>query len=140
MQALNAWKAVEEITVVNAEELAEALKTTAGEGCLVNLHAPYFPKSAWTEIAAYLHQGGSLISVGGAPFKRPVRYENGAWVVESEQTAYHQELYIHEALNVSSANVQSYTSSEQIPLLTGKEGLFREGRYMEFGSACNQNK
>lgn len=125
-QALNAWKAVEEITVVNAEELAEALKTTAGEGCLVNLHAPYFPKSAWTEIAAYLHQGGSLISVGGAPFKRPVRYENGAWVVESEQTAYHQELYIHEALNVSSANVQSYTSSEQIPLLTGKEGLFEK--------------
>ncbi|WP_338588461.1 beta-galactosidase [Paenibacillus sp. Y5S-9] len=123
-EALNTWKAVEEITVVNAEELAETLKTTAGEGCLVNLHAPYFPKSAWTEIAAYLHQGGSLISVGGAPFKRPVRYENGAWVVESEQTAYHQELYIHEALNVSAANVQSYTSSEQIPLLAGKEGLF----------------
>ncbi|MEK4076976.1 beta-galactosidase [Paenibacillus sp. FSL M7-0656] len=125
-EALNTWKAVEEITVVNAEELAEALKTTAGEGCLVNLHAPYFPKFAWTEIAAYLHKGGSLISVGGAPFKRPVRYENGAWVVESEQTAYHQELYIHEALNVSSANVQSYTSSEQIPLLTGKEGLFEK--------------
>ncbi|MCW3794861.1 beta-galactosidase [Paenibacillus sp. LS1] len=123
-QAVNAWKAVEEITVVNAEELAEVLKTTAGEGCFVNLHAPYFPKSAWTEIAAYLHQGGSLISVGGAPFKRPVRYENGAWVVESEQTAYHQELYIHEALNVSSANVQSYTSSEQFPLLSGKEGIF----------------
>ena len=38
-------------------------------------------------IAAYLHQGGSLISVGGAPFKRPVRYENGAWVVESDSTA-----------------------------------------------------
>ncbi|WP_433582015.1 beta-galactosidase [Paenibacillus amylolyticus] len=125
-EALNTWKAVEEITVVNAEELAETLKITAGEGCLVNLHAPYFPKSAWTEIAAYLHQGGSLISVGGAPFKRPVRYENGAWVVESEQTAYHQELYIHEALNVSAANVQSYTSSEQIPLLTGKEGLFEK--------------
>lgn len=123
-KALNTWKAVEEIIVVNAEELAEALKATAGEGCLVNLHAPYFPKSAWTEIVAYLHQGGSLISVGGAPFKRPVRYENGAWVVESEQTAYHQELYIHEALNVSSANVQSYTSSEYIPLLAGKEGLF----------------
>lgn len=66
-QALNTWKAVKEITVVNAEELAETLKTTAGEGCLVNLHAPYFPKSAWTEIAAYLHQGGSLISVGAHP-------------------------------------------------------------------------
>lgn len=66
-EALNTWKAVEEITVVNAEELAEVLKTTAGEGCLVNLHAPYFPKSAWTEIAAYLHQGGSLISVGAHP-------------------------------------------------------------------------
>ncbi|MEK4663501.1 beta-galactosidase [Priestia sp. FSL H7-0729] len=123
-QALNTWEAVGEIRVVNADELAEALKATAGEGCFVNLHAPYFPKSAWMEIAAYLHQGGSLISVGGAPFKRPVRYENGAWVVESEQTAYHQELYIHEALNVSADGVQSFTSSEQIPLLAGKEGLF----------------
>lgn len=63
-QALNTWEAVKEISVVNADELAEALKATAGEGCFINLHAPYFPKSAWTEIAAYLHQGGSLISVG----------------------------------------------------------------------------
>ncbi|MGF9700035.1 beta-galactosidase [Paenibacillus sp. MABNR03] len=123
-QALDAWQGAEEIVVAGAGELAEVLKAVAGKGCLVNLHAPYFPKSAWTEIAAYLHQGGSLISVGGAPFKRPVRDEDGAWVVESEQTAYHQELYIHETLNVSSANVQTYTSSVQIPLLAGKEGLF----------------
>ncbi|MFS0872941.1 beta-galactosidase [Paenibacillus xylanilyticus] len=123
-QALDGWQGAEEVVVAGAGELAEVLKATAGKGCLVNLHAPYFPKAAWTEIAAYLHQGGSLISVGGAPFKRPVRDEDGAWVVESEQTAYHQELYIHEALNVSSANVQTYTSSVQIPLLAGKERLF----------------
>ncbi|MEK4437939.1 beta-galactosidase [Paenibacillus sp. FSL K6-2862] len=123
-EALDTWQGSNEVIVVSARELADVLKAAAGEGCLVNLHAPYFPKSAWTEIAAYLHQGGSLISVGGAPFKRPVRDQDGAWVVESEQTAYHQELYIHEALNVSSANIQTYTSFEQISLLAGKEGLF----------------
>ncbi|SDM01015.1 Beta-galactosidase [Paenibacillus sp. OK060] len=122
--ALDSWKASEEIIVVGADDLASALSTAAGEGCFVNLHAPYFPKSAWTEIAAFLHQGGSLISIGGAPFKRPVRQENGAWNSESEQTAYHQELYIHEALKVSAAKVDSLTSSEDIPLLAGKERLF----------------
>lgn len=124
-QALNTWQATQEIVVVDAHQLAELLNSTAGEGCLVNLHAPYFPKSAWTAIIAYLQQGGSLISVGGAPFKRPVRDESGVWIVESEQTAYHQELYIHEALSVSSAKVQTITATEQIPLLADKEGLFQ---------------
>lgn len=55
--ALDSWKASEEIIVVGADELASALSTAEGEGCFVNLHAPHFPKSAWTAIAAFLHQG-----------------------------------------------------------------------------------
>lgn len=118
------WLETEGISVVRADELAAALESMSGQGCLVNLHAPYFPKSAWTAICDFLHQGGSLVSVGGAPFKRPVRHEHDAWVAESEQTAYHQELYIHETLRVSGDNVASLQPSTSIPLLEGRQGLF----------------
>lgn len=118
-----AFGKTEGVKVVGAAELADALRGLEN-GCFVNLHAPYFPKSAWTEISAFLHRGGSLISAGGAPFKRPVSLENGSWVLETEQTAYHQELYIHEALRVDTAKVASFAASDSIPLLAGQEGLF----------------
>ncbi|WP_433618117.1 beta-galactosidase [Paenibacillus cellulositrophicus] len=112
-----------EVAVVRAEELADALRGV-DQGCFVNLHAPYFPKTAWTEISAFLHRGGSLISAGGAPFKIPVVRDNGSWVSETEQTAYHQELYIHEALRVDTGKVTKLAVSDRIPLLNGQEGLF----------------
>jgi len=110
-------------TVVGAEGLASALKGVEG-GCFVNMHAPYFPKSAWNGIIQYLRNGGGLLSVGGAPFKRPVRHENGEWIVEAEQTGYHQELYIHEALKVDAAKVARVEASEAYPMLADQVGLF----------------
>ncbi|RUT31782.1 glycoside hydrolase [Paenibacillus zeisoli] len=109
--------------VVRADQLEGALQTFEG-GCLINLHAPYFPKSAWPEIIRYLRKGGGLISVGGAPFKHPVRQEAGEWIIEPEQTAYHQELYIHEALKVDGARIHSLTALDTVPLLAGQEVLF----------------
>jgi hypothetical protein len=109
--------------VADAKGLAEALRTAEG-GCFVNLHAPYFPKDAWADIAAFLRRGGGLVSAGGAPFRRPVRLEEGAWKAEAEQTAYHRELYIHEMLHVDAGPVASLRASEQIPLLAGQERLF----------------
>lgn len=110
-------------TVAGAEVLGEVLRTAEG-GCFVNMHAPYFPKSAWPEILAYLKRGGGLISIGGAAFKRPVRREADGWLVEAEQTAYHQQLFIHEMLPVDSAPINSYQALETIPLLAGHESLF----------------
>ncbi|MFD2615663.1 beta-galactosidase [Paenibacillus gansuensis] len=109
--------------VAGALELAEALRT-AECGCFINMHAPYFPKAAWADIASFLQRGGGLISMGGAPFKRPVREENGTWIVEAEQTAYHQELYIHEALRVNRGPIERWAASEEISLFSGKEHLF----------------
>lgn len=123
-QNLEVWKSMENILMTDADGLSAALQEAGGEGCLISLHAPYFPKPAWTAILDYLHQGGGLLSIGGAPFKRPVRAAGEGWSVESEQTAYHQELYIHEMLSVSSVDVQSYVSSECIPLFAGTETLF----------------
>lgn len=113
--ALNAFDAV-----CGAEDLAEALASSGGQGAsFVNLHAPYFPKSAWRAILDFLRNGGGLVSVGGAPFKRPVRKEDGAWVVEHEQTAYHQQLHIHEVLPVDSGRVDHLIASDVIPLMEG---------------------
>ncbi|MGF7048627.1 hypothetical protein J2T13_003135 [Paenibacillus sp. DS2015] len=110
-------------TIVDGGHLAEALRGTEG-GCFINLHAPYFPKSAWPDILDYLKRGAGLISIGGAPFKHPVRWEGGQWHVEVEQTSYHQELYIHEALRVDCSRIESLIASDVIPLLKGQESLF----------------
>ncbi|MFU1794987.1 beta-galactosidase [Paenibacillus azoreducens] len=118
-----AFKEAAGVKAVHAGELAEALRGL-DHGCFVNLHAPYFPKSAWTEISAFLHRGGSMISAGGAPFKYPVALENGVYSPEVEQTAYHQELYIHEALRVDTSKVAFLTVFDSIPLLQGQEKLF----------------
>ncbi|WP_168123536.1 alpha-amylase family protein [Paenibacillus sp. HB172176] len=110
--------------VVGAEGLADAL--SCGEyACFVNVHAPYFPKSAWPEIIAYLRRGGGLISMGGAPFRIPVggSAESG-WTAEATQTAYHRELNIHEILEVDAAEVAVLEASADIPLLWEKEELF----------------
>ncbi|CAM4336454.1 beta-galactosidase [Paenibacillus alkaliterrae] len=111
-------------TVVRADELAEALSDT-NCGVFINLHAPYFPKQAWSEISAYLKRGGGLISIGGAPFKRPVvASEAEGWQAEAEQTAYHRELHIHETLPVDASPVDKLSALAELPLLQGKEALF----------------
>lgn len=109
--------------VCNAAELADVLAKETGSGAsFVNLHAPYFPKAAWLQILGFLREGGGLVSIGGAPFKRPVRFEDGEWIAEHEQTAYHQQLHIHEALPVDSVRVSGLKSSEDIPLMSASSG------------------
>ncbi|XEC93044.1 beta-galactosidase [Paenibacillus tarimensis] len=110
-------------TAVSANALGEALRSAEG-GCLINLHAPYFPKEAWQDILSFLQRGGGLVSVGGAPFKRPVRRQDGTWHAEAEQTAYHRQLLIHEILRVDQSSVSGFAASEDIPLLRGFEALF----------------
>lgn len=110
-------------TVVEAAGLAEALRVMDG-GCFVNVHAPYFPKEAWPDILAFLRRGGGLISIGGAPFRRPVRLEEGRPVAEAEQTAYHRQLNIHEMLPVDRAPVRRLQASADVPLFEGKEDWF----------------
>ncbi|MCQ6559207.1 alpha-amylase family protein [Paenibacillus mendelii] len=117
-------------TVVDAASLAESLQAVQGEGaggCFINLHAPYFPKAAWEAILAFLRAGGGLVSIGGAPFKRPVRMEDGQWLVEAEQTAYHQQLNIHETLPVDGKRVETLAALAEIPLFSGYESLFEAG-------------
>lgn len=110
--------------VVRADELAGALDAANAGSVLVHLHGAYFPKEAWASILAYLQRGGGLVAIGGAPFKHPVRMEGGARVVEAEQTAYHRQLHIHEALRVSSRErVQRYAAHTDIPLFAGQEEL-----------------
>lgn len=113
----------ESLTTVNADQLAEKLDGVDG-GVFVTMHAPYFPKSAWKSILAFLQRGGGLISMGGAPFRIPVERHESGWQASVEQTAYHQELRIHEVLPVDPAPIARLAANADIPLLEGAEELF----------------
>ncbi|MFB5267789.1 beta-galactosidase [Paenibacillus enshidis] len=110
-------------TVVDAEGLSTALQSGLAD-CLIHLHGAYFPKQAWPEILSFLLKGGGLIHMGGAPFKQPVSLEEGAWSSKGEQTAYHQELGIHEALVVDGSRAAFLRHNPDLPLLESREHLF----------------
>lgn len=107
--------------VAGAAELAASL---ADADAYVHLHGSYFPKAAWTAVLAHLRCGKGLVAIGGAPFKIPVNDAQGRWVPEPEQTAYHQQLHIHEALPVDPAPIASLAANADIPLMEGSTGLF----------------
>lgn len=108
--------------VVDGARLAETLRGVAAGWCFVNLHAPYFPKSAWSEIVAFLERGGGLVSIGGAPFQVPMVGRDGGWEAETAQTSYHQQLGIHEAMPVDIRPVERLAASDEIPLFAGHLG------------------
>lgn len=112
--------------LADADSLGSILQT-AGAGTLVNLHAPYFPKEAWPQILDFFRRGGNLVSIGGAPFKHPVRLEDGKRLIEPEQTGYHQQLHIHEALRVDGGRAAALHANPDIPLLEGDEWLLALG-------------
>lgn len=116
-------QAAHDIRTVDAGQLAAALDAAGSGATFINLHTPYFPKEAWGSILAYLKRGGGLLSIGGAPFKHPVRRQEGVWLAEAEQTAYHRQLHIHEALRVDGSRVQAHAALAEIPLFAGREGL-----------------
>lgn len=105
----------ERAELVGADALDQALDRLEG-GCFVNLHAPYFPKDSWGRIASYAKCGGSLLSIGGAPFRIPVYREDGQWKCEVEQTAYHQLFHIHEAMQVQADKFDRLEAAADHPL------------------------
>ncbi|WP_132746728.1 cellulase family glycosylhydrolase [Scopulibacillus darangshiensis] len=113
----------ESYTIVNADRLDYLLDHTHVD-VFINLQGPYFPKQSWTKIVKCLAAGSAWIHTGGAPFRIPCYEENGEWVMEREQTAYHQTLNIHEALPVSSEPIDHLSASQDWPLLSEDESLF----------------
>ncbi|RAP76772.1 alpha-amylase family protein [Paenibacillus montanisoli] len=114
-------KLSETFTVVSAAELSERLP---GASVYVHLHGSYFPKDAWSAILSHVQAGKGLLAAGGAPFKTPVYLDNGSWVAEQDQTAYHQQLHIHEANPVQSGGIARLQHLRDIPLFAGYESLF----------------
>ncbi|QNF27521.1 beta-galactosidase [Metabacillus elymi] len=112
-----------EIIVADALSLKEVLANNEVE-CFVNMHGPYFPKSAWQAIYDHLKSGKGIVHIGGIPFRIPCYMTNGNWERERVQTAYHQQLNIHEALHVKSEPIASLQHNEDIPVFSGKEELF----------------
>ncbi|ULO04922.1 beta-galactosidase [Paenibacillus sp. 19GGS1-52] len=108
----------------DAEMLAASLEQAGSGDCLLYLHAPFFPKAAWIAILAFLRRGGGLVSIGGAPFKRPVQKLDGRWHIEAEQTAFHQQIHIHEALLVNGRYTADCLASEELPFCSGQQTLW----------------
>lgn len=113
------WK--KDNLLVSADEIAERLP---GADCFIHLHGPYFPKQAWRAILKHLRAGKGIVLAGGAPFKIPVVRGNNRWRREHEQTGYHQQLYIQEALAIDPAPIVSLVHHADIPLFKGRESLF----------------
>ncbi|WP_318035970.1 hypothetical protein [Halobacillus shinanisalinarum] len=109
--------------VVTADELKDTVANDEID-CLVNMHGPYFPKNAWIELLTYLKTGKGFVHLGGIPFRIPCHLENGKWVTEREQTAHHQLLNIHEALEVSPAPIEQLKHNPDIPVFKNQEYLF----------------
>ncbi|PAV31673.1 glycoside hydrolase [Virgibacillus profundi] len=113
----------DDLTVVDAVSLNDALRNKEVD-CLINLHGPYFPKNAWQAIYQHMENGKGFLHIGGSPFRIPCNFIDGEWKKEREQTAYHQELNIHETLPVKSKPIVSLEHNEDIPLFSEKEELF----------------
>ncbi|RQW18771.1 glycoside hydrolase [Bacillus sp. C1-1] len=102
--------------VVDANEVEDAL-TSGQYDTFINLHGSYFPKAMWSSLLRFLETGGGLVHIGDIPFRYPVYKDNHEWKIEVEQTAYHQQLQIHEALAVRTDHVQTLVPSSERPLL-----------------------
>ncbi|MEK3890050.1 beta-galactosidase [Bacillus sp. FSL K6-3431] len=109
--------------VVTASELEETLKDPKIES-FINIHGPYFPKQAWPTILQYLQQGKGFVHFGGIPFRIPCNLIDDYWQKEREQTAYHMQINIHEALQVKTDQVKVLKANADVPLLNGYEQLF----------------
>ncbi len=65
-----------------------------GTELLVMPYGSSFPLDGWPNIHAYLRRGGSLLVIGGQPFRVPVAAENGRYVPGPPQDSYSRELGI----------------------------------------------
>ncbi|MDO3411951.1 beta-galactosidase [Saccharibacillus sp. CPCC 101409] len=121
--ALNALTGRAELA--DASNLEQRLRERKWDA-LVQLHGSYFPKNAWSAVRTHLSAGGGLVNAGGAPYREPVSEDaaQSGLRIERPQVAYHQNLNIHDALQVDSSSVRFFKASDEFPLLKGKESLF----------------
>lgn len=119
---INLMQSHSSITFVNHLNLVAELDRHPD--VFVNLHGPYFLKGAWPSILGQLRAGTGFIHAGGAPFRIPCYQKNGNWILEREQTAYHQTLNIHEVLPVAPEPIDRLAANPDLPLLENKEHLF----------------
>ena len=98
---------------------ATELERSLGDKSARLLVLPYgstFPLDQWNSIQKFLARGGNLLTLGGRPFTRPARFENGAWRVLPETYAFARELLI-------SDYQETPGSSHLVPMLNKDEAV-----------------
>jgi hypothetical protein len=63
-------------------------------GLLILPYGSAFPRDQWQAIEDFAARGGNLLTLGGRPFTRPARFENGEWRLLPETYAFARELLI----------------------------------------------
>ncbi len=76
-----------------AAELNRRLSDQAA-GLLILPYGSAFPLDQWRAIEDFLARGGNLLTLGGRPFTRPARFEDGQWRLLPETYAFARELLI----------------------------------------------
>jgi hypothetical protein len=107
----------------SAVELDRRLNDRA-TSLLVLPYGSTFPLDQWNAIKIFLGRGGNLLTLGGRPFTRPARFEDGAWRLLAENYAFARELSI-------SDYQETPGSSHLVPILNDDEttGDFSELRW-----------
>lgn len=105
--------AIGDCTLLHPEDLSEHLRQS---NCLVNLFGPLFPVEQWPTLSEFLKRG-SLVNLGGIPFRKPVVRMDDEWVVQTETQTYHRKLMIRQAYTIPAECITSYTASDELALL-----------------------
>jgi hypothetical protein len=79
------------VRATSPTELEERLRDA---DVLVLPYGSAFPIDAWPRIQSFLHDGGGLAVLGGAPFHEPVRWEAGTWIKGPRQTEFAHSLLV----------------------------------------------
>lgn len=78
-----------------------------------------FPALGWPLLQVYLHSGGNLLNLGGAPFWVPCAREHVLWKRQARQSSYHRAIGIRHYHVVDPSRIASLEVPPEEPLLTG---------------------
>lgn len=123
----------------------DALKNSAtlkGADLMVLPYGSALPADAWSEIQGHLRAGGSLLILGGRPFRVPVRAAAGSYIQERPQDTYAREINIrhtYEAPRTGDAKFawKSGYSFLRSPAIRARRFFALEGRLNGLGYMVN---
>ncbi|HHX40658.1 MAG TPA: hypothetical protein GX715_11895 [Armatimonadetes bacterium] len=95
------------------------LERLPGVDLLILPFGSAFPALGWPLLQVYLHSGGNLLNLGGAPFCVPCAREHVVWKRQTRQSSYHRAVGIRHYHVVDPSRIASLEVPPEEPLLAG---------------------